>query len=315
MSAAEYIKDKLLLLLLHIGCMSALVAFLSLTNYPPDYCAIILICWCFVLSVWLLAQFFMRRKYFRKLEMIMEKLDQRYLLGELMPQSFRLEDRLYHSMIRKSNKSVIERIRRMEDMQKEYREYMESWVHEVKTPITSIALNCENHRDERSRHIAEENRKIENYVDMVLYYARSDEVYKDYMIAKTNIQEIAEDILLRNKHYLIQCRIQAEVECPDTVFTDKKWIGFILNQLLINSVKYRRREGACVWITTEHKAQGIVLKLKDNGIGIKAEELSRIFEKGLPERMDGKQNGQRAWDCICVINFAGNWELIFVQHP
>ncbi len=280
MSAFEYTKDKVLLLFLHMGCMFALTIFLFLTNYPKDYCVVILICWCFVLAVWLLTDFFIRRNYFRKIEMVMEKLDQRYLLGELMPQSFRLEDRLYHSIIRKSNKSVIERIRQMENVQKEYREYIESWVHEIKTPITSIALNCENHRDERSGYIAAENRKIENYVDMALYYARSDEVYKDYMIAETNIQEIAEDLLLRNKHYLIQCGIQAEVKCPDFVFTDKKWICFILNQLLLNSVKYRCKEGACVEIATEKKAQGVILKVKDNGIGIKAEELSRIFEKG-----------------------------------
>lgn len=280
MSAAEFIKDRLLLLCLHIGCMFALAAFLFLTGYSMDYCAVILICWCFVLTVWLLAQFFVRKDYFSKIEMIMEKLDQRYLLGELMPRPFRLEDRLYYTMIRKSNKSVIERIRQMETVQKEYREYIESWVHEVKTPITSIALNCENYRDERSRYLAAENRKIENYVDMALYYARSDEVYKDYMIAKTDIQETAEELLLRNKHYLIQCQIRAEVECPDPVFTDQKWIGFILNQLLINSVKYRRREGACIWMTTELKAHGVVLKVKDNGIGIKAEELPRIFEKG-----------------------------------
>jgi len=280
MSGIEYIKDKLLLLLLHIGCMSALTAFLRLTGYPPDYCKVILLCWCFILAAWLLEQFFVRRDYFREIEKVMENLERRYLLGELMPSSFRLEDRLYHAIIKKSNKSVIERIRQLEEAQKEYREYIESWVHEIKTPITGIALNCENHRDERSRYIAAENGKIENYVDMALYYARSDDVYKDYMIAEANLQEIAEDLLIRNKHYLIQCGMRAEVECPHVVFTDKKWIGFILNQLLQNSVKYRRREDAYVRIVSERKAQGVILKVQDNGIGIKAEEMNRIFEKG-----------------------------------
>ena len=69
-----------------------------------------------------------------------------------------------------------ERIRQIEDEQKEYREYIESWVHEVKAPITSIDLMCENHKDDVTRRIRLENQKIENYVDMALYYARSDEV-------------------------------------------------------------------------------------------------------------------------------------------
>lgn len=280
MSVAAYIKDKVLLLLLHGVCMCLLTAFLQLTGYPGDYCVVILCCWCLILMIWLLVQFFSRRQYFQKLEEITEKLDQRYLLGELMPQSFRLEDRLYRRMIRKSNKSVIERIHRIEEEQKEYREYIESWVHEIKTPITGIALNCENHRDERSRYLAAENRRIENYVDMALYYARSDEVYKDYMIAETDLQEVAEDILMRNKHYLIQCGMQAEADCPDLVYTDKKWIGFILDQLVQNSAKYRKETGAYIRITTERRGDRVFLKVRDNGIGIKVEEVSRIFEKG-----------------------------------
>ena len=102
-----------------------------------------------------------------------------------MPESFRLEDHIYQDMIRKSNKSVIERIRQIEAEQKDYREYIESWVHEIKAPITGISLMCENHRDELTRRISLENQKIENYVDMALYYARSEEVYKDYVIQET----------------------------------------------------------------------------------------------------------------------------------
>ena len=87
-----------------------------------------------------------------------------------------------------------------------------------------------------------ENRKVENYVDMALYYARMDAVYKDYMIAETNLQEVAQQVLLQNKYYLIQSHVKAEVACPDTVYSDKKWIAFILNQLIQNSVKYGRSE-------------------------------------------------------------------------
>ncbi len=280
MKLAEYLKDKSLLLLLHMVCMSLLIVYLRLTGYPWDYCAVILSCWVIVLGVWLTVQFLSRRRYFQEMEHILENLDQRYLLGELMPWSFRLEDRLYRTLLRKSNKSVIERIRYIEQEQKDYREYIESWVHEIKAPITAIALNCENHRDERGRYLLVENRKVEDYVDMALYYARSDAVYKDYMIAETNLQETAERVLMQNKYYLIQRRIQAEVDCPDMVFTDGKWIGFIMNQLVLNSAKYSRDEGAHIWISTETQKSGVLLKVKDNGAGIPGEELPRIFEKG-----------------------------------
>ena len=167
MKLTEYLKDKVLLLLLHMVCMAGLVIFLRLTGYSMDKCVIILVCYGVILAGWLFLQFFSRRSYFRKLEQLTDQLDRRYLLGELMPESFGLEDRKYRELIRKSNKSVIERIHQMEQNQKDYREYIESWVHEIKAPITAIALNCENNRDERSRYLLVENRKVENYVDIL----------------------------------------------------------------------------------------------------------------------------------------------------
>ena len=189
MKLGNFLRDKCLLLILHFVCMSLLTGFLRITGYSKSNTILILIFWMMLLCVWFGVTYLQRKKFFREAEQILTKMDQRYLLGELLPGSYRLEDKLYREMIRRSNKSVIERIRQIEEGQKDYKEYIESWVHEIKAPITSISLLCANGRSsgrkeldldvvrESFRTVSLENQKIENYVDMVIYYARSEAVY------------------------------------------------------------------------------------------------------------------------------------------
>lgn len=288
----DYCKDKCLLLLLHLVCMGTGGGFLRATGYSRTNTLLILIVWVLLLFIWFIVTYLWRKKYFLEMKRILEEVDQQYLLGELMPISPRLEDQLYREVILKSNKSVIERIRQIENEQKDYKEYIESWVHEIKAPITSIALICDNRRrriSEGSREVSEdkadflllslENQKLENYVDMALYYARSEAVYKDYLIRKTDLQEVVNEVLERNRLLLIQHQVRAEVDCKDHVYTDSKWIGFILNQLVQNSVKYRNHQPV-FRIYTQKDKNGVILVFEDNGIGIRQEDISRIFEKG-----------------------------------
>lgn len=282
-----FLKDKCMMILLQIVCMGLLSLFLRLTGYGGANILLILIFWGMILCAWLTASFVMRKQYFREIEKILEQLDLRYLLGELMPYSYRYEDRLYRDVIYRSGKAVTERIRQVEDARREYKEYIESWVHEIKAPITAIGLLCENGRKSASADeqkdmwytVSLENQRIENYVDMALYYARSEQVYKDFLIQKTDLQEIVEEVLEKNRLLLIRCLVQAEVDCQDMVYTDRKWIAFILNQLILNSVKYCSSRPRLLFVTKRER-DGVLLILEDNGIGIPEEELPRIFDKG-----------------------------------
>lgn len=282
MRPSDFVRDKGMLLLLHLVCMCVAAAFFRLTGYSETNTVLFLIVWGLLLAAWLAANFIQRRRFFREAQRILEKVDQRYLLGELLPDSYRLEDRLYSEMIHRSNKSCIERIRQIEEEQKDYKEYIESWVHEIKAPITGIALLCNNRRGMATADyltVSLENQKIENYVDMVLYYARSEEVYKDYLIRETCLEDVIYEVLDKNHLLLIQNQVQADVSCRDTVYTDRKWIAFILNQMLLNSVKYRK-ENPMLRICTKRETDSVLLIFEDNGTGIRQEELSRIFDKG-----------------------------------
>lgn len=292
MRLTDYLKDKIMIILLNIFYMFLLTAFLAVVNNTLSTLLIIMIVWIFIFTMYLIIEYIRRDKYFTKLESLLESLDKRYLISEVMDISYRLEDRKYKEILRRSNKSVIEKINEVEDERKDYKEYIESWVHEAKLPITTMELICENNKDEVTRKIQGELSKVDNLVESVLFYARAEEVYKDYLVKEIKFKDVIFEIISRNKSFFIQNRMMINVQCEDVaVVSDKKWLSFILNQILINSVKYKKNTVGKIDIYVEESKDYTKLHIKDDGIGIKESEINRIFDKGFTGT-NGRENNK-----------------------
>lgn len=276
----DYLKDKIMIILLNLLMLFLLCCFLLMMNNTSSTVLIILITWMFVLITFLLVDYYRRFSYFRRLDGLLDELEPRYLIAEVMEKSYRLEDKKYREILRKSNKSVIEKINKLEDEQKNYKEYIESWVHEIKLPLTAMELMCENRKDDLTRKLQAEISKVDNFVEMVLFYARAEKVYQDFLIQDVNLQSLTYDLIARNKAFLIQNQMMIEVECDDMVSCDKLWLSFILNQLLINAVKYKKSGVGKVKFWSECDDNFVKLVIEDDGIGIKESEIGRIFDKG-----------------------------------
>ncbi|WP_167957540.1 sensor histidine kinase [Anaerosporobacter faecicola] len=281
MKLGDFLKDKLFVLLLQLAGMLALTCFLRLVGNSYGVIFLILTAWVignvFVYGV----TYIQRKKYFQEITQLLDELDKRYLIGEVMPKSYRIEDQLYRQIIKKSNKDVIEKINELNDAKQDYKEYIEGWVHEVKTPLAYLTLYGANHKEQWNQTVTAELNKIDTYIDMVLYYARLDSVYKDYLIQKMDLAEVVKDTISKNKPYLRQNQVRLSIAFEETIVSsDAKWIAFILNQIIRNAVQYRRKEGAAILFSTEERKDCVVLTIEDNGVGIKEEELGRIFDKG-----------------------------------
>lgn len=138
----------------------------------------------------------------------------------------------------------------------------------------------ENNKSKVTKSIDEELDKVENFIEQALFYARSNTVEKDYYIKKVILREIVNESIRKNKNILIQEKITVNIHDVDLeVCTDSKWIVFILNQILQNSIKYKNENGN-LEIFAKQNNENVVLYVKDNGIGIKRGEISRVFEKG-----------------------------------
>ena len=176
---------------------------------------------------------------------------------------------------------MLENVNRVKEIQKDYKEYIESWVHEIKIPITSAKLLCENNKSEITDKIEDEVEEINNFVEQVLFYARLDNVSNDFLIRKVDLAEVVSKVISRNKKIMIQNNMRVELKNIDVLaYTDEKWLEFILNQIMINSIKYKKEKDAVVYIEVAEQKDNVILQVKDNGIGIKKSELDRIFDKG-----------------------------------
>ena len=153
----------------------------------------------------------------------------------------------------------------------------------------------ENNKNEVTKSIEQELEKIENYIEQALFYARSNTVEKDYYIKKTRLQEIVNDSIKKNKNLLIPEKTILNLHDLDyEVNTDSKWVSFIINQILQNSVKYKKQNHNLeLEMSAKQGKQNIILTLKDNGIGIKKGEITRVFEKGFTGT-NGRKIGKKS---------------------
>jgi signal transduction histidine kinase len=210
-----------------------------------------------------------------------EKLDKKYLISELIDEGDFVDSRIFYDMLRRANKSMSDEVADIKLKTREYAEYLETWVHEIKTPIASARLTIENNRGSVAKSIGGDIDRIEGYVQNVLFYTRSSFVEKDYMIKELSLDALVKRALKENSRMLIENNTAVSMDGLDiNVFTDEKWICFILGQIITNSVKYSRGDNPRLCFYGRDIGQSVVLDISDDGIGIPAADLPRIFEKG-----------------------------------
>ena len=183
--------------------------------------------------------------------------------------------------MQEAGKSMLENVNSYKNLQEDYKESIELWIHEVKIPIAASKMIIENNKTNVTKSIEEELDKVENYTEQALFYARSNAVEKDYVITKTNPKEIVNGAILKNKTTLLNEKIALDLKnLEQEVYTDSKWATFIVNQIIQNSIKYSKKDDKKIEIYAEPKSDKVILYIKDNGIGIKKGEITRVFEKG-----------------------------------
>lgn len=242
-------------------------------------------------------------RYYRHYQKVKELEHTIMLSTDGMPENADLLENEYQKLLRILSDEYTGAQSRAATRQKNMQEYYAMWVHQVKTPIAALRLLLQNKNDEGQ--MTEELTElfgIEQYVEMALQYQRLDSETTDFVFEETDLDEIIRTSVRKYARQFIAKKISLSYEPVETtVITDKKWLSFVIEQVISNAVKYTKTGGIKIYLEDgdgtmsvpvqkeSHRKEddgensgmkSVRLVIEDTGIGIRAEDLPRICEMG-----------------------------------
>lgn len=301
MRLIDYLKDRALFIGINTILFFLVMILMGIVRMNFGIILLVFAIWFGPIVAYMIIEYIKFKNYYNELIDTSEKLDRKYLISEVIKEPNFIEGKIMYEILKDSNRDMQEHVKYYKNIQKEYQEYVETWVHEIKTPIASTMLVVENNEETIPSNIKYELRKVENYVEQALYYSRSNDVSKDYIVKSFNIEDVVRKVIKRNASDFINKRISIDIEnTKGVVHSDPKWVEFIINQIIGNSIKYSKTKKPKVTIYTTENENNTILTIKDNGVGISEKDLKRVFEKGFTGengRVYGKSTGIGLYLC------------------
>ena len=285
----EYLEEKIFFIIVSLIFTLLLSIYLLLIGIDVRIIILLAILIIFFIFISLLINYLLIKKRYKKIVNLVDNLDEKYLIKEVIDKPKNLENRAYYYALDKACKALNENLSEVENSKEEYLLFLNSFIHDIKTPISALSLYADNNNDKK---VKEEVLKISRLVDKMLFYARSDVVEKDYFIKEVTLADLVHPVLLEYKNYLLNYSFKVEVKNLDnlSVYTDIKWLNFIIEQIISNSLKYQNKKNRLVRIKGTSDKNNIKLEIYDNGVGIKESDLPKVFDKGFTGSNRNKKN-------------------------
>lgn len=281
MKLSKYLRSNYLIILLFIVIIS--IINLMLVSFKVQNQAIMGVTVTAILGfiIYVVYDFGRRKKFYNKFLNDLDLLDKKYLITEMIDKPEFYDGEILYDALYEIDKSMSEKIKEYSLSIQDFKEYIEMWIHEVKLPLASINLMIHNHKELSDKKIVEQLKRIDDDVEQVLYYVRSENAEKDYLIKETELNKVIGNVAMKNKDILLENKIDFIVDVDDKkVLTDSKWLEFIVNQIVSNSIKYiRNGVEHFIKITAEENNKNTILKIYDNGIGIEKSDITKVFDK------------------------------------
>lgn len=280
MNIGTYIKEKKENIILFIILVIILLFLLDLFGVNKYLTIMILSLLSIYFIVDFLTFYLKRKKYYDNFLNNLNLLDKKYLILETLEEPEFLDGKFFYDALYKIDKSMMENINNYRNETEDFKEYVEMWIHEIKIPIAGLMLMYHNNKTVNKNFLDQLN-SLDNLTDQILYYVRSNYAEKDFLIKEASIDKIINEVLLKNKDSILENHIDVTVDVKNIkVLTDSKWLVFILNQIINNSIKYcDNNRKSYIMFYIEDNEKETTLHIKDNGIGVNASDLKHVFDK------------------------------------
>ena len=294
----RYLKDRLFFIMIYVVSVLICLCVFKLYNLELEAFAYAFMILCVLLVVCFLFDYY---KYYKKHQTLLTLRSNSNvsLSCDLQDSSLIGED--YHEILVAMKEYHDQYVESSESKMHDLEDYFTMWVHQAKLPIAAMKLLLEDEELSRSE-IKLQLLRMDQYTDMVLAYLRLNSTHTDFLFKELELDDLIRQSIRRFSTEFIRKHIQLSFkETGDVILSDEKWLVFVFEQILSNSLKYTNENGLIsIYLKSKH-----ILVIEDNGIGISASDLSRVFEKGytgMNGRSDKTASGLGLYLCKNILD-------------
>lgn len=279
MKLKNYLREKIGWLVGILVQLAVIVLLGRLFQVNAFYIGTIIFFELSILTAYICTDFLKKRKFYNDILGKINELDKKYLIMEMVRQPEFLEGEILCDILYDACKSMNEWVFTQERSVKEFTDYVEMWIHEIKLPISALSLMNYNEKADMQSYRRQVD-KISHYVEQILYYVRADNPQEDFLMKKCSIKEMVHEVLLEQKETLIAEKFTiAQKDMDAVVVTDAKWLKFMLGQIIGNSVKYKKGGQGYLGFEVTETEESVTLSIEDHGIGVPTTDIKRVFDK------------------------------------
>ncbi|QIK57158.1 HAMP domain-containing histidine kinase [Erysipelothrix sp. HDW6A] len=280
MTIKKYLKDKLYFISITGLVIVFLMLLFGVTDTTLAVSVTTILCVLVVAGSVLIVEWKRRYLFYKEIDLALDNLEKKYFIHEMLPKSGFLDGDILLEIMNELSKSIANEVSNINNAHKEYLDFVEMWIHEVKTPLAAISLITSNNKSVEMVRVKEEVKKVEKQLEQILFHARSSSLEKDYIIQSIDLEKVVRTSVKDLSTQFISKNIILNLDLENTiVYSDPKWLEYIFKQILENALKYSD-DGKTIIIRSAIHNQSVQVDIIDEGIGISESDIKRVFDRG-----------------------------------